>query len=62
MEAEHGTEALRAVGQAVYDALERKDFASRRFLKAVSAELAQRMVGREGQHKIRPRWKNDAAP
>jgi hypothetical protein len=51
MEAEHGTEATMAVGQAMYDALERKDFASRRFLKVVSAELARQMVEREGQYK-----------
>jgi ribosomal protein L17 len=62
MEAEHGTEATMAVGQAMYDALERKDFASRRFLKAVSIELAQRMVGREGPHKIQHRLKNSMTP
>lgn len=62
MEAEHGTEALMAVGQAMLDALERKDFASRRLLKAVSAELAQRMVEREDLHKIHHRWKNNTNP
>lgn len=62
LEAEHGADAHTAVGQAMYDALESKDFASRRFLKAVSIELAQRMVGREGPHKIQHRWKNDTAP
>ena len=62
MEAEHGTEAMRAVGQAIYDTLERKDFASRRFLKAVSAELAQRTIQREGLQQIRHSWKNRTNP
>ena len=62
MEAEHGAEAMMAVGQAMYDALVRKDFALRRLLKAVSAELAQRMVEREGLHKIHHRWKNNTNP
>ena len=51
-----------SVGFAAQDALERKDFASRRLLKAVSAELAQRMVEREGPHKIHHRWKNNTNP
>jgi hypothetical protein len=62
MEAEHGTEATMAVGQAMYDALERKDFASRRLLKAVSAELALRMIEREGPQQIRHSWKNSTNP
>jgi hypothetical protein len=62
MEAEHGTEATMAVGQAMYDALERKDFASRRFLKVVSAELARRMVERESPHRTHRDWKNGATP
>jgi hypothetical protein len=62
MEAEHGTEATMAVGQAIYDALERKDFASRRFLKVVSAELARRMVEREGPHRTHRDWKNSTNP
>jgi hypothetical protein len=62
MEAEHGAEAMMAVGQAMYDALALKDFASRRFLKAVSAELTQRMIEREGPQQIRYSWKNSANP
>jgi hypothetical protein len=62
MEAEHGTEATMAVGQAMYDALERKDFASRRFLKVVSAELARRIVEREGPHRTDRDWKNSVTP
>ena len=62
METEHRADAQTAVGQAMYDALERKDFASRRFLKAVSAELAQRIVEREGLNKIHHRWKNNTNP
>jgi hypothetical protein len=50
MEAEHGAEAMTAVGHATYDALLRKDFASRRFLKAVSAELARRSYESDGRH------------
>jgi hypothetical protein len=62
MEAEHRADAQRVVGQAMYDALERKDFASRRFLKVVSAELARRMVEREGPHRTHRDWKNSATP
>jgi hypothetical protein len=62
MEAQHGTEAQTAVGQAMYDALVRKDFASRRFLKAVSAELTRRMIEREGPQQIRHSWKNSTNP
>jgi hypothetical protein len=62
MEAEHGTEATMAVGQAMYDALERKDFASRRFLKVVSTELARRMVERDGPHRTHQEWKNSTSP
>jgi hypothetical protein len=62
MEAEHGTEATMAVGQAMYDALALKDFASRRFLKAVSAELSRRMIEREGPQQIRHSWKNSTNP
>jgi hypothetical protein len=62
MEAEHGTEATMAVGQAMYDALERKDFASRRFLKVVSTELARRMVERDGPHRTHQDWKNNTNP
>ncbi len=60
MQAEHSEEAMMAVGQAMCDALERKDFASRRFLKAVYIELAQRMVGREGPYKIQHRIKKSS--
>jgi hypothetical protein len=52
MEAEYGSEAMTAVGQAMYDALKCKEFASRRFLKAVSAELARRSYGSEGRYNI----------
>jgi hypothetical protein len=62
MEVEHGTEATMAVGQAMYDALERKDFASRRFLKVVSTELARRMVERDGPHRTHQEWKNSTNP
>jgi hypothetical protein len=50
MEAEYGSEAMTALGQAMYDALKCKEFASRRFLKAVSAELARRSYGSDGRH------------
>jgi hypothetical protein len=46
----------------MYDALVRKDFASRRFLKAVSAELTRRMIEREGPQQIRHSWKNGTNP
>jgi hypothetical protein len=62
MEVEHGTEATMAVGQAMYDALERKDFASRRFLKVVSTELARRMVERDGPHRTHQERKNSTNP
>jgi hypothetical protein len=52
MEAEHGAAAMMAVGQAMHDALLRKDFVLRRFLKAVSAELARRSYESDGRHKI----------
>lgn len=50
MEVEHGAEAMMAVGQAMYDALLRKDFVSRRFLKAVSIELARRSYESDRRH------------
>jgi hypothetical protein len=52
MEAEYGAAAMMAVGQAMHDALLRKDFVLRRFLKAVSAELARRSYESDGRHKI----------
>ena len=60
MEAEHGAEAMTAVGHATYDALLRKDFASRRFLKAVSAELARRSNESNGRHNTHHGWKNSS--
>jgi hypothetical protein len=60
MEVEHGAEAMTAVGHATYDALLRKDFASRRFLKAVSAELARRSHESDGRHNTHHGWKNSS--
>jgi hypothetical protein len=47
MEAEHGADAQTVIGEAMYDAHGRGDFASRRFLKEVSGELVRRMLERE---------------
>jgi hypothetical protein len=47
MEAEHGADAHPVIGEAMYDARGRGDFASGRFLKEVSGELVRRMLERE---------------
>jgi hypothetical protein len=60
MEVEHGAEAMTVLGQAMYDALKRKEFASRRFLKAVSAELARRSSEGDGHHNTHRSWKNNS--
>jgi len=56
IEATHGPDALRVVGQAMYDARTDGDFQTRRFLKEVSRELVRRMLvinrGSEGAQKI----------
>ena len=46
LEAAHGPDALRVVGQAMYDARTNGDFQTRRFLKEVSGELVRRLVAR----------------
>jgi hypothetical protein len=62
MEAEYGSEAMTAVGQEMYDALKCKEFASRRFLKAVSAELARRSYESDGHRNTHHSWKNNSNP
>ncbi|MBL8572698.1 MAG: hypothetical protein JNM13_03385 [Hyphomicrobiaceae bacterium] len=61
LEAAHGPDALRVVGQAMHDARTSGDFQTRRFLKEVSGELVRRLIavnrGREGTLII-----DDAAP
>lgn len=47
LEAAHGHDALRVVGQAMYDARECGDFQTRRFLKEVSGEMVRRLVDRQ---------------
>lgn len=47
MEATHGQDAPRVVGQAMYEAREQGDFQTRRFLKEVSGVLVKRMVERD---------------
>ncbi|HRI90509.1 MAG TPA: hypothetical protein PLS93_02515 [Accumulibacter sp.] len=47
LEAAHGPDALRVVGQAMYDARTGGDFQTRRFLKEVSGELVRRLVERQ---------------
>jgi hypothetical protein len=46
LEAAHGPDALRIVGQAMYEARGRSDLQTRRFLKEVSGELVRRLVDR----------------
>jgi hypothetical protein len=46
LEATHGPDALRVVGQAMYDARTNGDLKTRRFLKEVSGELVRRLVDR----------------
>jgi hypothetical protein len=44
LEAAHGPDALRVVGQAMYDARTNGEFQTRRFFKEVSGELVRRLA------------------
>jgi hypothetical protein len=44
LEALHGPDAFRVVGQSMYDARTNGDFQMRRFLKEVSGELVSRLT------------------
>lgn len=47
LEVAHRPDALRIVGQAMYDARTNGDFQTRRLLKEVSGELVRRLVERQ---------------